>query len=764
MDVVKVCFATWELKPFSRGGIGVLIHNILKTYCLDQSEVSILWYGDTPIDEGLFRLEFPMVNLFLADEWVNREEDDFYLDKTKYTIPQQWRSVQVMRALRNIEAVKGSFDVIEFPDFDGIAFSTLQEKNLRRAFAHSLIAVRVHSTEAALRRFDHRQPTFANAARRDFERKALNDADVVIGHLDPVVASVVQTFGFSEQWLQKVVIDLPPILINKPAAKSTTAFTETSPLVFTSKIQWVKQPQVFINAVVGFMLSTPAYVGDAFLLAHLVEGQLVRHCQQLIPIDLLPRFKFIDTVDNELRESVIARSIAICPSAYESFCLAAYEASALGALSILNGDNPAFGNDTPWKQHVNCEKFDGTSGSLLALLCKLWERREQWRLQPLALSAPTRPYWLSLEKASSVGLKDVQPASRELSLVILAGDAFGDPVSTIQSAFLAGGLKTQIILVYDLPPTDVARLAVLDRLRHSFLVDEGHVAIIELGFRGGAAAQANLGLRAAQHEIVGFARAGAHFDPSFLIEAVSALTELQQFSFVIPQTEHVPVLPKEKTADEDRSRIGESINSALSEQHLFGDFEFIGRRSALTTLAFDENLDRFIEVDFHLRACTEGYRYIVGNRVDAHVDLTGAILSRDFRRHFDAVLVKYDTRFDGGTLNLVSAYDSEKIFNFAESAVRDTAVEVSLPGGRTVSYYINEKKPWWEVAIRHPLRIKTWLLLREFQATRFSGTGAGSAQAGSVRPAHSRKRSANGKRSTFALRSSDPRDPILDDG
>ena len=82
-----------------------------------------------------------MVNLFLADEWVNREEDDFYLDKTKYTIPQQWKSVQVMRALRNIETVKGSFDIIEFPDFDGIAFSTLQEKNLRRAFAHSLIAV-----------------------------------------------------------------------------------------------------------------------------------------------------------------------------------------------------------------------------------------------------------------------------------------------------------------------------------------------------------------------------------------------------------------------------------------------------------------------------------------------------------------------------------------------------------------------------------------------------------------------------------------------
>jgi hypothetical protein len=733
MDVVKVCFATWELKPFSRGGIGVLIHNILKTYCPKQSEVSILWYGDNAIDEGLFRLEFPMVNLFSTDEWVDHDEDDYYFDKTTYTFPQQWKSLQVMRALRNIEAVRGPFNVIEFPDFDGIAFAALQEKILGRAFISSLIAVRVHSTEAALRRYDHRQPNFANAVRRDFERKALNDADVVIGHLDPVITGVAQTFGFAEQWLQKVVIDFPPILIDKPAAESTTVFTETTPLVFTSKIQWVKQPQVFINAVVGFMLATPTYRGDALLLAHLIEEQLVRHCQRLIPAELLPRFKFLDRVGNELRESVIARSIAICPSAYESFCLAAYEASALGALSILNGSNPAFGDDTLWKQHVNCEKFDGTSGDLLALLLKLWEHREQPSLQPVAFSAPTRPYWLRLEKTRSEGPKNAQPASRELSLVILAGDAFGDPVSTIESVFLASGLKIQIVLVYDLPPTDSARSAVLDRLRNSFLVGEGHVTIVELGFRGGAAAQANFGLRAAQYETVGFARAGASFDPAFLVEAVSALAESQEFSFVIPQADHAPILPRRKTEDENRSKIGESINSALNDrQHLLGDFEFIGRRSVLTTLGFDENFDRFIEFDFHLRACTAGYRYVVSNRVDVRLDLTGAIQSTDFRRHFDAVLVKYSASFIGGTLNLVSAYDSGGFSRTAVPATYDETIDEPLLGRRAISYYLNESKPWWEVAIRHPLRIKTWILLREFQVTRLKRARLTSAPVGPV--------------------------------
>ena len=73
---MRLCIATWELKPFTAGGIGVLVHNLLKTYgdCTD-SEISILWYGDESLTERLFLRVFPNCRFFNANEWAIVEED-----------------------------------------------------------------------------------------------------------------------------------------------------------------------------------------------------------------------------------------------------------------------------------------------------------------------------------------------------------------------------------------------------------------------------------------------------------------------------------------------------------------------------------------------------------------------------------------------------------------------------------------------------------------------------------------------------------------
>ena len=389
MAPTKICFATWELKNFTPGGIGVFIHNILETYGKDpRSDISILWYGDDKLDSMLFSNVFPNCRFYSANEWAARDDDDLFPERSEFSAGAQWQSLQLMRALHAIEQIDGPFDVIEFPDFDGPALATIQEKKLGRAFDRSLIAIRIHSTEAVLRRNDHRPPNVHNAIRRDLERKALNDADIVVAHLKPVVASVVDTFNLPDKWREKVIIELPPVLVEEPAQNTTATFHETTPLVFASKIQWFKQPQVFINAVVGFMRATPAYRGDAMLMAHAGNTELFQHCLKLIPDELRNRIKFIPGASSNVRESTIARSICITPSAYESFCLAAYEASALGALSIINANNPAFGVDTPWVQHVNCEKFDGTSADLIALLCELWAHRQNWKLEAVHLPVP----------------------------------------------------------------------------------------------------------------------------------------------------------------------------------------------------------------------------------------------------------------------------------------------------------------------------------------------------------------------------------------
>ena len=296
----------------------------------------------------------------------------------------------------------------------------------------------------------------------------------------------------------------------------------------------------------------------------------------------------------------------------------------------------------------------------------------------------------------------------ELSLIILAGDDYGDPFCTIQSA-LAGDLtRYQIILVYDLPPSAPERVAALDRLRYSSLVNDGRITVVELGFRGGAAAQANAGLRVARHEIIALARAGTSIDPAFFKSALTALARETEFDFVMPQTIYST---SGHPARYLKARIAEGFNCSLQEQQLLCEFEFVARRSVALSIGFDESLDRFVDFDFHLRSIAAGHRYILSNRAEAQLDLSGAVHTSHYRRHLDAVLVKHAALFPGGTLNLVSLYDAS-VSDGRTSSPASTGHQEMVIGGREIGYYLNEPKPWWKVAIRHPTKIHTWLFLK----------------------------------------------------
>ena len=70
----------------------------------------------------------------------------------------------------------------------------------------------------------------------DIERKALSDADIVVGHLQPIIDDVASHFGFPEAWKQKAVVETPPVLLDSAKREESAKFDENTPLVFTSKI------------------------------------------------------------------------------------------------------------------------------------------------------------------------------------------------------------------------------------------------------------------------------------------------------------------------------------------------------------------------------------------------------------------------------------------------------------------------------------------------------------------------------------------------
>jgi hypothetical protein len=469
------------------------------------------------------------------------------------------------------------------------------------------------------------------------------------------------------------------------------------------------------------MDSTPEYQGDALLLAHIVNDELYRHCENLIPDHLKARIKILDNLHNSIREETISNSVAIFPAAYESFCLAAYEANLLGAFVILNNSNPVFGAKTPWVNGTNCEKFDGTAHDLVGLLQDMWSRRHTLKHERIALSPAAEPYWMHAASSRPARASNSEP--KRLSIIVATTDEFGSPMDTIYSALQAEELNVEVIFACDRAPSAPERAAIFERLRASSLVSDRTVKIVELGFRGGLAALCNLGLRNAENDIVAFFRAGASIDAKFLIDAVAALNSQPDFDFVIPQLTFEKLPSEPEVLYSDRVRLGEALNTGVVA-NLFGTIEMVGRRSAIEAIRFDESLDRNVDWDFHMRACAGGHRYIASNRIEVRVELYPDATPISFRSHIDAVLVKHEMNSAGGKVTLTAALDATDLSYKAWKGAGEndgaepeiSAANSLLISRRPISYYFHERRPWWKIALKNPNKPVRWLLLREMQA------------------------------------------------
>jgi len=710
----SVCIATWELKNFGGGGIGVFVHNVLRAYAADgRVRFSLLWYGGSNLTASLFNRLYPNCDFFGVEDYGRTDlESGDYPERSNFTFEPHWTSLRLMLALKDIERNHRPFDVIEFPDFDGAALATIQEKKLGRGFANATIAVRIHSTDSVLRPYDHRPILPSNAIRAALERKALADADVVVAHVKPVAAAVENAYGLGARWLDRVRVEAPPVLVDMAAGERRTMFIETTPIAFTSKIQWFKRPDVFINGVVAFLRDNPDYHGSAMLLTHVIDDELRLHCHALVPDDLKRRIGFHHELSGEARDRLIARSVVVVPSAYESYCLAAYEAGRLGALLVLNESNPAFARDTPWEDGHNCMKFDGTAGGLASSLSRLWRARDTMRLAKVDAPCARDPYWVSAQ--SSLAVDD---GERGLSCVILVGDDLGDPAETIAALPRGPELDLEIVVVAESHAESPSRAIWLDGIRGMAKASGGALKFAELGFKGGEAAMVNLGLTIAEKEHIVFVRAGSAFDPDFLAVAVAALRRNPEFDFVVPQTicfegENRRVRPPV---------IGEAA-SAATVVNMFGEFEFIARRASVAAVGFDESLDRFVDWDFHLRACMAGMRYLVSNRFEVRGDGEPQSRVRYWRSHIDSVFAKHVVRLGAAKVNLVSICEGAGVSIDSRPPGHTGAVgqENEFAHGlrfskRSLDYYLRESAPWWRVALRRPIKVRRWLMLREFQ-------------------------------------------------
>ncbi|HET9449441.1 MAG TPA: glycosyl transferase family 2, partial [Aggregicoccus sp.] len=372
MSARRVCLVADELFPLTAGGIGRVLHNLIVDSASRQAgvEFHVLVPSYVSFERAQFEAYFgSRAQLHYASpraEWEPTfDADGSYPPPGAFT-DSRWHaeSLELMLHLKMLERSGIRFDVIEFPDYKGWGYCSLQEKYLGRAFATTELAVRLHSTYGVIAQYEPHLVDKDGLSRHELERKALLDAERVVAHLPNIGEYNRAFYGLPSSWLDKVDVEFPPVTLEAPSPPR--AVEGDRDLLFLTKVQWIKRPDLFVRGAALFMRQNPEYRGRAVVACHAPFSDYTESVKRLVPADLRERFVFQGPQAG--REEAMARGIVVIPSDHEALNLTAYEAAAAGAQLVLNAACAAFAPGTPFVDGQNCHTFDGSVEGLAEAL------------------------------------------------------------------------------------------------------------------------------------------------------------------------------------------------------------------------------------------------------------------------------------------------------------------------------------------------------------------------------------------------------------
>lgn len=615
-------FVTTELYPFTAGGIGRVIGNLLSSFSETERARWCVLCLDLMIDPIQFSAVYPgvrFVPIKEADYKLLDSNGNIYPPKWAFTDSiWHWHSVRVMQALSDISKESDSIEYIEFPDWGGLGFASIQEKKLSRHFIQATLAVRLHSTDGLLADYEHRDVDSHALCLHDLERKSLADCDIIIAQLAPIGDAVKNFYGFdSDSWDNRLKIHAPLVSVDHiRKGDNSVIFEEQTPIVFSSKIQHIKRPEIMIRGCVGFIICTPEWEGKVIFLAHAFDALYEEKVRSLIPNSLVDRFVFLKSCGQTERNIIIAESVCVFPSVYESFCLAAYEASISGALVIVNEENPAFGSNTPWSAPDNCRKFRGTAAALSSALKNAFlERAQSRRVKPPLDALP----WDIKSYKDVICCHDEYNASarRPLVSVIIPYYNMGEYILQTLDSVLASTYSNMEVIIIDDGSCEPASVEILDKIGGG---DVPVIRIIKNGFNCGLSATRNHGLSAAQGEYILTIDADDYISAGFIEICVRALERERAYTFVITQAAFFEdgkniLICGEADHIDYAVFIGDARTIGLHENR-FSTATVFGRAEAFKEIKYDEALQSYEDWEFYSRVICNGYRVIVTSDIN----------------------------------------------------------------------------------------------------------------------------------------------------
>lgn len=630
--MINVCIVTDELHPFNGGGIGRMVSNFIDGYPWSETRLFLLVKKGVIPSGAEFANRFKRNIAYAEFDFANHPRRAWrhneamvapFLDQD--SSPFHSQSTAIMFALRRFqEAVGVEFDYIEFPDFRGWAHATEQEKLCQLGFAKATIVVRLHGTCGILDYYEPGHHDLSNYLIHlyDIERAALLNADLVVGHLPATVAFYQRFYAFPEAWQKRTVVNMPPIRLDGPTQAPPTGGRKTDGgegflALFSTRIQAIKQPELFVRAAATLLYRHRRKDIVARLACGGWYPEFTDQVRQMIPADLRDRLTLNEPPSSAERDRLIAHSAFVVCSRFEALCLAAYEASLLGAITILNEACPAFGADSPWRDGENCLKFDGTASGLVAALEHALVRPH---LAPVQTPVDP-PYWATHSPLAKARRPERPPWAPLVSVVITnrnLGIFLRDAIESVR----AMDYPAWELLVVDDGSTRQLDLTLLDELERS------GVRVIRNPYSLGLAAARNIGVRAAAGELIVPLDADDILAPWFVRRAVAAMRAEPSLAVVVPQIAYVKPgdVISARTVFDDLPRTASGFQVFLPDCHGFsliknclaGSTALI-RAEALRRHPYDESFALYEDWELYNRMRIEGLRFAALNYIGVAV-------------------------------------------------------------------------------------------------------------------------------------------------
>ena len=344
-----VVFVSTELDPVIPGGAGAVIAGVGERLLAAGHRVEVLLVGaplEVQVEPGL-----PVT-------WVEPGVPD-------WRAPDQHQA-NARAAAEALAALDEPPDLVEFQDFNGLGSWTLMRR-VSLGLSRVPITVRLHGPlDLVYERVGllaEQKPLL-----RAMEREAMRMADAVVVPSFAMAAVVADRYDVEAE---RIRVGEPPV---PRVAAGPRNLSPNPEIVCYGRLGEQKGSEDLVRAAVPLLEDYPdmvvRFIGpDGWRIG---DGRsMTDYLQKLIPVSVADRIRFEPAIPRtDLAATLASAWLAVFPSRFETFCLAAHECRVLG-LPVVVPQRPEF--QPYFSSHTGALVYDGTVAGLRASLAELIE-------------------------------------------------------------------------------------------------------------------------------------------------------------------------------------------------------------------------------------------------------------------------------------------------------------------------------------------------------------------------------------------------------